>query len=85
MCPQEEYDQEWKHMAFELFKTVVDQGVELGITSLDLGFGGLHQILCDLYSSGLRAQTPPLLPLLFGCTAQLLESAYVRVGPVALV
>ena len=40
MCPREEYDQEWKHMPFELFKTVVDQGVELGITSLDLcGFG----------------------------------------------
>lgn len=40
MCPRDEYDQRWKHMSFELFQKVIDQGVALGITSLDLcGFG----------------------------------------------
>lgn len=40
MCPRDEYDQEWKHMSFDLFQEVIEQGVALGITSLDLcGFG----------------------------------------------
>lgn len=40
MCPRDEYSFSWQHMNFDMFKTVIDQGVELGITSLDLcGFG----------------------------------------------
>lgn len=40
MCPRGEYDQQWKHMTFDLFRQVIDQGAALGITSLDLcGFG----------------------------------------------
>lgn len=42
MCPREEYKsaRKWQHMSFDLFKKVMAEGVELGITSLDLcGFG----------------------------------------------
>lgn len=40
MCPRAEYDQQWKHMPINLFRSVIDQGAALGMTSLDLcGFG----------------------------------------------
>jgi len=40
MCPRDEYQHKWQHMSMELFQRVIRQGVELGITSLDLcGFG----------------------------------------------
>ena len=40
MCPRDEYQYKWQHMPMELFKNVMRQGVELGITSLDIcGFG----------------------------------------------
>jgi MoaA/NifB/PqqE/SkfB family radical SAM enzyme len=40
MCPRDEYHRKWTHMPTDLFCSVVDQAVELGVTSLDLcGFG----------------------------------------------
>jgi Iron-sulfur cluster-binding domain len=40
MCPRDEYQYKWSHMAFELFQDVIRQGVELGLKSLDIcGFG----------------------------------------------
>jgi len=42
MCPRDEYrlERNWNHMSLDLFKSVLDQGAALGITSLDLcGFG----------------------------------------------
>jgi Radical SAM superfamily/Iron-sulfur cluster-binding domain len=42
MCPRDEFQRErhWQHMSLEIFKDVVDQGVALGVTSVDIcGFG----------------------------------------------
>ena len=40
MCPRDEYQHKWQHMTLELFRSVIQQGVELGFTSLDIcGFG----------------------------------------------
>lgn len=40
MCPRDEYQYKWQHMPMGLFQRVIRQGVELGVTSLDLcGFG----------------------------------------------
>lgn len=42
MCPRDEYkaSRRWQHMSYDLFTKVMADGVELGITSLDLcGFG----------------------------------------------
>jgi MoaA/NifB/PqqE/SkfB family radical SAM enzyme len=42
MCPRDEYEQvrKWTHMPAPLFKSIIDQSVDLGVVSLDLcGFG----------------------------------------------
>ncbi len=40
MCPRDEYSKAWSHMDDGLFRDVLDQAADLGITSLDLcGFG----------------------------------------------
>jgi len=42
MCPRDDYKaiRDWTHMPMELFASSIDQGIELGITSIDLcGFG----------------------------------------------
>jgi radical SAM protein with 4Fe4S-binding SPASM domain len=40
MCPRDEYKFKWRHMDTGFFKDIIDQGVELGMQSLDAcGFG----------------------------------------------
>ncbi|MCR4378631.1 MAG: SPASM domain-containing protein [Rhodospirillales bacterium] len=40
MCPRDDYQFKWSHMDNALFRSVIDQSVSLGVTSLDLcGFG----------------------------------------------
>lgn len=45
MCPRDQYRHKWQHMDFHLFKSAVDQGVDLGISSLD--FSGFGEFLMD--------------------------------------
>jgi hypothetical protein len=40
MCPRESYSFQWRHMPLDLFETIIEQAVELGMSSLDAcGFG----------------------------------------------
>lgn len=40
MCPRDEYQYQWSHMDNDMFCSIIDQAIEMGVTSLDLcGFG----------------------------------------------
>jgi MoaA/NifB/PqqE/SkfB family radical SAM enzyme len=73
MCSRSKYSHPWRHMDDELFKAVVDQGIKLGMLSLDgCGFG--DPFIDPHYEIKLRyvKETYPFVKVYTSTTAHLL-------------